>query len=167
MDVCSVHHNDVFLRYSVSLLGYGFYADVLTDSETKRWLGPVRYDLSGMRALVFWTQVTLEAKPTYTRKPPFYLTLGWLTSHRLILMWGNIDFIPELAGPAPGPGFERFKDINLTQNLKLVDSVRLTFTESEASHWCCIELKWLGQYNYWTYKQKKKKWNVLNKAAFM
>lgn len=49
MDVCSVHRNDIFLRYSVSLLGYGFYGDVLTDSERKRWLGPARYDLSGMR----------------------------------------------------------------------------------------------------------------------
>lgn len=55
MDVCSVHHNDVFLRYSVSLLGYGFYGDVLTDSERKRWLGPARYDLSGMRAIIFLT----------------------------------------------------------------------------------------------------------------
>lgn len=47
MDVCSVHHNNMFLRYSVSLLGYGFYGDVLTDSERKRWMGPARYDLSG------------------------------------------------------------------------------------------------------------------------
>lgn len=47
MDVCSVHHNNSFLRYSVSLLGYGFYGDVLTDSERKRWMGPARYDLSG------------------------------------------------------------------------------------------------------------------------
>lgn len=53
MDVCSVHHNDLFLRYSVSLLGYGFYGDVLTDSERKRWMGPARYDLSGMRAIIF------------------------------------------------------------------------------------------------------------------
>lgn len=53
MDVCSVHHNDSFLKYSVSLLGYGFYGDVLTDSERKRWLGPARYDLSGMRAIIF------------------------------------------------------------------------------------------------------------------
>lgn len=50
MDVCSVHHNSTFLRYSVSLLGYGFYGDVLTDSERKRWLGPARYDLSGRDA---------------------------------------------------------------------------------------------------------------------
>lgn len=47
MDVCSVHHNNTFLRYSVSLLGYGFYGDVLTDSERKRWMGPARYDFSG------------------------------------------------------------------------------------------------------------------------
>ncbi|XP_022605554.1 ceramide kinase isoform X2 [Seriola dumerili] len=52
MDVCSVHHNDFFLRYSVSLLGYGFYGDVLTDSERKRWLGPARYDLSGVKTFL-------------------------------------------------------------------------------------------------------------------
>lgn len=51
MDVCSVHHNNTFLRYSVSLLGYGFYGDLLADSETKRWLGPARYDLAGTSAL--------------------------------------------------------------------------------------------------------------------
>ncbi|XP_068162989.1 ceramide kinase isoform X2 [Antennarius striatus] len=52
MDVCSVHHGDVFLRYSVSLLGYGFYGDLLTDSERKRWLGPARYDLSGVKTFL-------------------------------------------------------------------------------------------------------------------
>ncbi|KAG7215956.1 hypothetical protein INR49_031552, partial [Caranx melampygus] len=52
LDVCSVHHNDIFLKYSVSLLGYGFYGDVLTDSERKRWLGPARYDLSGVKTFL-------------------------------------------------------------------------------------------------------------------
>ncbi|XP_031721545.1 ceramide kinase [Anarrhichthys ocellatus] len=52
MDVSSVHHDDIFLRYSVSLLGYGFYGDVLTDSERKRWLGPARYDLSGVKTFL-------------------------------------------------------------------------------------------------------------------
>ncbi|XP_076008156.1 ceramide kinase [Genypterus blacodes] len=52
MDVCSVHHNNTFLRYSVSLLGYGFYGDVLTDSERNRWLGPARYDLSGVKTFL-------------------------------------------------------------------------------------------------------------------
>uniref|UniRef100_A0A3B5M8N1 DAGKc domain-containing protein n=1 Tax=Xiphophorus couchianus TaxID=32473 RepID=A0A3B5M8N1_9TELE len=52
MDVCSVHHNGVFLKYSVSLLGYGFYGDVLADSERNRWLGPARYDLSGFKTFL-------------------------------------------------------------------------------------------------------------------
>ncbi|XP_037538985.1 ceramide kinase [Nematolebias whitei] len=52
MDVCSVHHNSSFLRYSVSLLGYGFYGDVLTDSERKRWMGPARYDFSGLKTFL-------------------------------------------------------------------------------------------------------------------
>ncbi|XP_018602573.1 ceramide kinase-like isoform X1 [Scleropages formosus] len=52
LDVCSVHHNSTFLRYSVSLLGYGFYGDVLTDSERKRWMGPARYDISGLKTFL-------------------------------------------------------------------------------------------------------------------
>ncbi|XP_048876175.1 ceramide kinase-like isoform X1 [Brienomyrus brachyistius] len=52
MDVCSVHHNNTFLRYSVSLLGYGFYGDVLADSERKRWMGPSRYDISGVKTFL-------------------------------------------------------------------------------------------------------------------
>lgn len=52
MDVCSVHHNDSFLRFFVSMLGYGFYGDVLMDSERKRWLGPARYDLAGVKTFV-------------------------------------------------------------------------------------------------------------------
>ncbi|XP_076852119.1 ceramide kinase isoform X2 [Brachyhypopomus gauderio] len=52
MDVCSVHANDTFIRYSVSLLGYGFYGDMLTDSERKRWMGPARYDISGAKTFL-------------------------------------------------------------------------------------------------------------------
>ncbi|MGH0139824.1 UNVERIFIED_CONTAM: hypothetical protein FKN15_001073 [Acipenser sinensis] len=52
MDVCSVHHHNTFLKYSVSLLGYGFYGDVLTDSEKNRWMGPARYDFSGFKTFL-------------------------------------------------------------------------------------------------------------------
>ncbi|XP_057685360.1 ceramide kinase family protein [Corythoichthys intestinalis] len=47
LDVCSVHHANTLARYSVSLLGYGFYGDVLLQSEKKRWMGPLRYDYAG------------------------------------------------------------------------------------------------------------------------
>uniref|UniRef100_A0A1A8D5V3 Ceramide kinase n=2 Tax=Nothobranchius kadleci TaxID=1051664 RepID=A0A1A8D5V3_NOTKA len=63
MDVCSIHHNNTFLRYSVSLLGYGFYGDVLTDSERKRWMGPVRYDFSGLK--MFLTHHYYEGTVSY------------------------------------------------------------------------------------------------------
>nr|XP_025043991.1 ceramide kinase-like [Pelodiscus sinensis] len=48
LDVCSVHHRGRLQRYAVSLVGYGFYGDVVRDSEQHRWLGPVRYDFSGV-----------------------------------------------------------------------------------------------------------------------
>ncbi|CAL8323520.1 unnamed protein product [Merluccius merluccius] len=47
LDVCSAHHPTVPVHYSVSLLGYGFYGDVLAESERHRWMGPLRYDFSG------------------------------------------------------------------------------------------------------------------------
>uniref|UniRef100_A0A8C6FXW6 Ceramide kinase n=1 Tax=Moschus moschiferus TaxID=68415 RepID=A0A8C6FXW6_MOSMO len=49
MDVSAVHHNSTLLRYSVSLLGYGFYGDIIKDSEKKRWMGLIRYDFSGLK----------------------------------------------------------------------------------------------------------------------
>ncbi|XP_026961831.1 ceramide kinase [Sagmatias obliquidens] len=52
MDVSSVHHNSTLLRYSVSLLGYGFYGDIIKDSEQKRWMGLVRYDFSGLKTFL-------------------------------------------------------------------------------------------------------------------
>ncbi|KGL81791.1 Ceramide kinase, partial [Tinamus guttatus] len=52
LDVSSVHHNNTFLKYTVSLLGYGFYGDVLKDSEKKRWMGPMRYDYSGFKTFL-------------------------------------------------------------------------------------------------------------------
>ncbi|XP_069855918.1 ceramide kinase isoform X1 [Dipodomys merriami] len=52
MDVSSVHHGSTLLRYSVSLLGYGFYGDLIKDSEKKRWMGLVRYDFSGVKTFL-------------------------------------------------------------------------------------------------------------------
>ncbi|CAM4705773.1 unnamed protein product [Caretta caretta] len=52
LDVCSVHHHERLLRYAVSLVGYGFYGDVVSDSERHRWMGPMRYDFSGFKAVL-------------------------------------------------------------------------------------------------------------------
>ena len=47
MDVATLHHGEEFVKYNVSLLGYGYYGDVLIDSEMHRWMGPKRYDWAG------------------------------------------------------------------------------------------------------------------------
>ena len=47
LDVATVHHDNQFLRYNISLLGYGFYGDCLLDSEQNRWMGPRRYTWAG------------------------------------------------------------------------------------------------------------------------
>jgi hypothetical protein len=39
-------------RYTSSMVAYGFYADNIEESESMRWLGPARYDLSGFKAFL-------------------------------------------------------------------------------------------------------------------
>ncbi|XP_018409397.1 PREDICTED: ceramide kinase [Nanorana parkeri] len=52
LDVSSVHDQKTLLKYTVSLLGYGFYGDVVKGSEKNRWLGPARYDFSGFKTFL-------------------------------------------------------------------------------------------------------------------
>ncbi len=94
MDVCSVHSEDRFLRYSVSLLGYGFYGDVLTDSERKRWMGPARYDISGT-PVVFWgvlVSAILDGNLFYFFIFLFFTGIKTFLSHRYYE--GTVSFLP-------------------------------------------------------------------------
>ncbi|KAM9324215.1 ceramide kinase-like [Gastrophryne carolinensis] len=52
MDVCASYHDGELMKYSVSLTGYGFFGDVLKESESMRWVGPVRYDLAGIKTVL-------------------------------------------------------------------------------------------------------------------
>ncbi|KAM3910590.1 ceramide kinase-like [Leptodactylus fuscus] len=52
MDVCASYHNGQLMRYSVSLVGYGFFGDVLKESENMRSVGPMRYDLAGIKMVL-------------------------------------------------------------------------------------------------------------------
>ncbi|XP_072286689.1 ceramide kinase-like isoform X2 [Pyxicephalus adspersus] len=52
IDVCASYHDGQLMRYSVSLTGYGFFGDVLRESESMRWVGPMRYDLAGLRMVL-------------------------------------------------------------------------------------------------------------------
>ncbi|RVE70519.1 hypothetical protein OJAV_G00065120 [Oryzias javanicus] len=68
LDVCSVHHGFALVRYSVSLLGYGFYGDVLVESEKHRWMGPLRYDYSG--SMVFLSNRSYTGTVQYLPADP-------------------------------------------------------------------------------------------------
>ncbi|XP_020600434.1 ceramide kinase-like [Orbicella faveolata] len=49
LDVCCVKKKNEVLRYNVAMAAYGFFGDVMQDSEKLRWMGPKRYDLSGFK----------------------------------------------------------------------------------------------------------------------
>ncbi|XP_051143567.1 ceramide kinase [Andrographis paniculata] len=51
------------VRYAASFAGYGFYGDVITESEKYRWMGPKRYDYAGTK--VFLKHKSYEAEVNY------------------------------------------------------------------------------------------------------
>ncbi|KAM7272807.1 hypothetical protein ACFE04_027471 [Oxalis oulophora] len=51
------------VRYAASFVGYGFYGDVITESEKYRWMGPKRYDFAGTK--VFMNHKSYEAEISY------------------------------------------------------------------------------------------------------
>ncbi|KAM3682924.1 hypothetical protein ACJW31_12G107400 [Castanea mollissima] len=52
-----------YVRYAASFAGYGFYGDVITESEKFRWMGPKRYDYAGTK--VFLKHRSYEAEVAY------------------------------------------------------------------------------------------------------
>ncbi|KAL6131809.1 hypothetical protein ACLB2K_070182 [Fragaria x ananassa] len=52
-----------YVRYAASFAGYGFYGDVITESEKYRWMGPKRYDYAGTR--VFLKHRSYQAEIAY------------------------------------------------------------------------------------------------------
>jgi len=63
LDTCSVWNDDRLLKYSVSLMGYGYFGDLLKESEKLRWMGPKRYDFAGFKKFV--THKTYEGEVSY------------------------------------------------------------------------------------------------------
>ncbi|KAJ8772323.1 hypothetical protein K2173_027500 [Erythroxylum novogranatense] len=59
----SVSENESCVRYAASFAGYGFYGDVITESEKYRWMGPKRYDYAGTK--VFLRHRSYEAEVAY------------------------------------------------------------------------------------------------------
>ncbi|KAL0400985.1 UNVERIFIED_CONTAM: Ceramide kinase [Sesamum latifolium] len=62
------------VRYAASFAGYGFYGDVITESEKYRWMGPKRYDYAGTK--VFLQHRSYEAEVNYLEIEPENSTSG-------------------------------------------------------------------------------------------
>lgn len=55
IDICSLHsvkNQDKLLRFVSTFIGYGYFGDVIRESEKLRWLGPSRYDVTGVNNLL-------------------------------------------------------------------------------------------------------------------
>ncbi|KAK6177295.1 hypothetical protein SNE40_015422 [Patella caerulea] len=63
LDVSAVHQRGEFLKYSVSFLGYGYYGDLVADSERLRWMGPKRYNWCGFKK--FLSKNSYEGEVTF------------------------------------------------------------------------------------------------------
>ena len=65
IDVTAIHSindGDKLIRYATSFLGYGYFGDVLVDSERNRWMGPSRYDWAGFKKLLAFKRYEGEIK---------------------------------------------------------------------------------------------------------
>ncbi|CAL1527023.1 unnamed protein product [Lymnaea stagnalis] len=52
MDVTALYKKEQFVKYTVSMSSYGYYGDLLKESETLRWMGPKRYTWSGFKTFL-------------------------------------------------------------------------------------------------------------------
>lgn len=54
IDACSIHsfESDDLLKFVSTFVAYGYFGDVIRESEKLRWLGPSRYDVTGANNLI-------------------------------------------------------------------------------------------------------------------
>lgn len=61
----STSKDEPYVRYAANFAGYGFYGDVIMESEKYRWMGPKRYDYGGTK--VFLQHRSYEAEVAYVQ----------------------------------------------------------------------------------------------------
>ncbi|KAI3720860.1 hypothetical protein L2E82_31857 [Cichorium intybus] len=81
----SQSNKDPRVRYAASFAGYGFYGDVITESEKYRWMGPKRYDYAGTK--VFLRHRSYEAKVSYMKVETEKTNVG-ANAKRIKAFWG-------------------------------------------------------------------------------
>ncbi|UJR33624.1 hypothetical protein I4U23_021059 [Adineta vaga] len=63
VDIATVHNEKGFVRFLATMLAYGFFGDIIHQSDKWRFLGPLRYDVSGFCQFVlnrsYHTELTI------------------------------------------------------------------------------------------------------------
>ncbi|XP_017114691.1 ceramide kinase [Drosophila elegans] len=72
LDVCSVSNGQSLIRFCASVLSYGYLGDVAAQSENYRWMGPRRYEYSGVKA--FLSNRGYDAELRMLEEPDLLLT---------------------------------------------------------------------------------------------
>ncbi|KAL3524130.1 hypothetical protein ACH5RR_016964 [Cinchona calisaya] len=85
----SMSNDEPYIRYAANFAGYGFYGDVITESEKYRWMGPKRYDYAGTK--VFLQHRSYEAEVAYLEVESEKASVGPERGHwssKMKALWG-------------------------------------------------------------------------------
>jgi len=52
VDVVSIHSKEKLERFAMTMVSYGYFGDLMKHSEGLRWLGKLRYDVSGVKTFL-------------------------------------------------------------------------------------------------------------------
>ncbi|CAF1113656.1 unnamed protein product [Adineta steineri] len=77
IDIATVHNEKGFVRFMATMLAYGFFGDIIHQSDKWRCLGPLRYDLAGFCQFIsnksYHTELTItlasSSDSTQIRQP--------------------------------------------------------------------------------------------------
>eukprot|EP00047_Mylnosiga_fluctuans_P021620 m.107010 g.107010 ORF g.107010 m.107010 type:complete len:478 (-) comp8963_c1_seq2:157-1590(-) len=69
LDVCKLTMDDGSIRYATNFLGFGYFSDVLWESDKHRWMGPARYDYSGFLSILRWKKHRLRIRYVEANSP--------------------------------------------------------------------------------------------------
>ncbi|CAF3737358.1 unnamed protein product [Rotaria sp. Silwood1] len=68
IDITTVHNENGFVRFMATMLAYGFFGDIIHQSDNWRCLGPLRYDLAGfcqfLRHTSYHSELTITLSST-------------------------------------------------------------------------------------------------------
>ncbi|XP_067944520.1 ceramide kinase-like [Watersipora subatra] len=158
IDVCSVRHgySGQLLRFCVSMLAYGFYGDVLRDSETFRWMGPNRYNYSGFRTFLknksYQADISyLPSQALQTDHHPLqdgsrcYTGCSICKSASLLDLNGSIDYDGSISPALPDDNVDALSSLTASlTNVSLVSRQISTLSNVSPDSWTTVSGKYIG-----------------------